>query len=269
MRNRVTAAHATVALTAAAVLALSGCGSSTDTGTAATATSSAPTPSSSAPSPSAPSPTDPATPTQSTPEPSSAAPTSAGPGYEVGKVRCSKPSGDTVECVVPITNTSGAMRWMSSDMAMRDADGVRLESDGRFQEYVADGETYLARHFGPVETVSGEIIDVTLDEVMQIVTDDVQEGEDGYLLPVNNASLGACTASGDSLQCEATVTNTGPVQGTIVTTVAFYDGKGVRLETDSRFEEAVAPGEKVKQQFYGPGKAKTVTVLEVELATTW
>lgn len=183
----------------------------------------------------------------------------------VGEVKCDKPTYGSVECTVPITNTTDQMGQLSTEMAMLNSDGVRLESDGRYQEYVAPGETYLAHHYGPKRTTSGQVLSVEFDEAMNTVSGQpVKEGGSWYL-PTDSAKVGKCrVAYGDSV-CRLTITNTGPVLGEIDTQVAFYNAANVRVDSETRFEEKLAPGMTYRQNFYGPRDTAAVKILSIEL----
>lgn len=181
-----------------------------------------------------------------------------------GEVSCAKPEYGNVICTVPITNTTDQMGMITTDMALFNAAGVRIGTDGRYEEYVAPGETYLVQHYGPKKTVKGELLSVEFSEAMQIPTE-VEKRDGSLYLPTTNAKVGKCRLQYDNVICKITITNGGPEQGEIDTTVAFYDADGTRLDSETRYQEKVPAGTAYRQSSYGPEGTKGVKVLALEL----
>lgn len=181
-----------------------------------------------------------------------------------GKVSCGKPQYGNVICSVPITNTTDQMGMITTDMAFFNAAGVRISTDGRYEDYVAPGETYVVQHYGPKKTVEGQVLSVEFSEAMQIPTE-VEKRDGNYYLPTSKAKVGKCRLQYGDVVCRLTITNGGPKQGEIDTTVAFYDADGMRLDSETRFQEKVPPGTAFRQDFFGPQGTKGVKVLALEL----
>jgi hypothetical protein len=181
-----------------------------------------------------------------------------------GEVSCGKPEYGHVICSAPITNTTDQMGMITTDMAFYNAAGVRIGTDGRYEDYVAPGETYVVQHYGPKRTTRGEVLSVEFTEGKEVATS-VEKKDGNYYLPASNAKVGKCRMQYGNAVCRLTITNGGPKSGEIDTTVAFYDADGMRLDSETRFEEKVPPGTTYRQDFYGPKGTKGVKVLALEL----
>ena len=181
-------------------------------------------------------------------------------------IKCGKPEYESVVCTVEVTNTTDKMGQLSSTAAFRDKSGKRLSTDSRYQEYVAPGETYVAQHYGPEDTVSADVIELEFDEVQEVHKEGAPLEEDDYiLLPTSDAKIGKCKVKYGNAICTITITNSSKQKGEINTTVAFYDAKGIRIDSETRYQEKVQPGETYDQDFYGPKETKAMKVLEIEL----
>lgn len=185
-------------------------------------------------------------------------------GEAAGDVTCGQPKYGNVLCTVPITNTTDKMGTITTDMAFYNSSDVRVGTDGRYEPYVAPGETYLVQHYGPKKAVRGEVLSVEFSEADQIPAE-AQKRYGNFYLPTSNAKVGKCQMQYGDVVCRVTVTNGGPKQGEIDTTVAFYDKDGVRLDSETRYQEKVQPGSVYRQDFYGPKGTQGVKVLELEL----
>lgn len=188
-----------------------------------------------------------------------------------GPAKCTTESSYFV-CRAPITNTTDQMGQMTAELAFYDSTGTRVESDGRFQEFVAAGQTYLSRHSIQASegAVRGEIISVQWDKPQEINTTGPVETSRGLSLPVNTskppANCKQTSLPDGEMECTAAITNTYSKSGEITTTVAFYDASGLRLESESRFESAVKAGETFKQSFFAPTGTKTSQILAIHLS---
>lgn len=181
-----------------------------------------------------------------------------------GQVSCGKPQYGSVICTASITNTTDRMGMITTDMAFYNADGVRIGTDGRYEDYVAPGETYVVQHYGPKKTSRADVLSVDFSEGQEITTT-VAKQYGNYYLPPSNAKVGKCRMEYGNAVCKLTITNGGPELGEIDISVAFYDADGVRLDSETRYQEKVAPGTTYRQDFFGPKGTAGVKVLELEL----
>lgn len=184
-----------------------------------------------------------------------------------GPPSCAK-DGNYFVCYAPITNTTSAMGQLISDFAFYDASGTRVQTDSRFQEYVAPNQTYLARHSIAAAdgATSGKVTEVRWSEAETINTTGPQETSEGISLPVSVATVGACKESYEpkNIQCAVKVTNSSAKSGDVSVKAAFNDKQGVRVASETRQERSVGAGETFTLQFFGPksGQAR-VDILEV------
>lgn len=179
---------------------------------------------------------------------------------------CEPPEGDSVRCTTTIENTTDQSGQIVTDVAFYDAADVRVETDSRFETYVAAGQRYVDEFFGPADTVRAEVLAVTWEYPEEPVTGGPIPGQSGGLyLPVDQAVRNvACQPAYDGgLECEIEIVNLADSTSEIDTTVAFFDGAGLRVSSDSRFQESVAAGEAFRQSFFGDAGAATAEVYEV------
>lgn len=185
---------------------------------------------------------------------------------------CEPPDGDSVRCTTIIENTFDRSGHIVTDVAFYDASDVRVETDSRFETYVASGQRYLDEFFGPATTIRAEVLAVTWEFPEEPVTGQPVPDQygDGVYLPVDRAVRDvACRPDsfGDGgLECDIEIENLSDATAEIDTTVAFFDADGLRVSTDSRFQEAVAAGEVFRQTFFGDPGATTAEVYEVLVA---
>ncbi len=102
---------------------------------------------------------------------------------------CEPPDGDSVRCTTIVENTFDRSGQIVTDVAFYDASDVRVETDSRFETYVAAGQRYIDEFFGPTDTVRAEVLAVTWEFPEEPVTGQPTTGRygDGIYLPVDRA----------------------------------------------------------------------------------
>lgn len=179
---------------------------------------------------------------------------------------CEPPEGDTVRCTAIIENTTDQSGQVVTDVAFYDASDVRVATDSRFETYVAAGQRYIEEFYGPADTIRAEVLAVTWEFPEEPVTGAPVPEESGALfLPIDQAVRSTTCQPGydGGLECEIEIVNLSDSTTEIDTTVAFLDSTRLRVSTDTRFQEAVAPGEAFRQTFFGDPGATTAEVYEV------